>query len=66
MPHVQAYGQSPNPHKASMHRRMDREADLWTKRPLEAAVLDYAGEATGYGLGQRLSGWPRVFGRYTS
>jgi hypothetical protein len=40
---AQAHGLAPNPYKTGMHKRMDREPDLWTKRPLEKAVLDYAG-----------------------
>lgn len=33
-----------NPHKKAMHVRMDREADLFLRRPLERQVLEYAGE----------------------
>lgn len=39
----QEYGFQPNPHKGAMHKRMDTEPDLWTKRPLDGEVLKYAG-----------------------
>lgn len=40
---LQQYDLPPNPLKKVMHARMDREPHLFTRRPLEAQVLNYAG-----------------------
>ncbi|KAL4443459.1 hypothetical protein ABPG75_011196 [Micractinium tetrahymenae] len=39
---LQQYELPPNPLKKAMHARMDREPDLWVKRPLEPMLLQYA------------------------
>ena len=43
---LQRYGLPLNELKKAMHRRMDREPDLWRRRPLQPDVLRYAGEGS--------------------
>lgn len=38
-----AHGLPPNPHKTAMHARMNKERSLFTRRPLDAEVLEYSG-----------------------